>query len=96
VSAEHGIGLEKRAYLPLSRTPGRNRHHALLKQALDPKGIPQSRRRYSHEQPAHLDRRKRDVTVAAMQFACSWESSATSPPPNGWCARPRSAARRSS
>jgi FAD/FMN-containing dehydrogenase len=39
VSAEHGIGLEKRAYLPLSRTPAEIATMRLLKQALDPRGI---------------------------------------------------------
>ncbi len=39
VSAEHGIGLEKRAYLPLSRTDAEISTMRLLKQALDPKGI---------------------------------------------------------
>jgi FAD/FMN-containing dehydrogenase len=39
VSAEHGIGLEKRAYLPLSRTTAEIATMRLLKQALDPKGI---------------------------------------------------------
>ena len=39
VSAEHGIGLEKRAYLPLSRTPAEISTMRLLKRALDPKGI---------------------------------------------------------
>jgi FAD/FMN-containing dehydrogenase len=39
VSAEHGIGLEKRAYLSLSRTPAEIATMRLLKQALDPKGI---------------------------------------------------------
>jgi len=39
VSAEHGIGLEKRAYLPLSRTPAEIATMRLLKKALDPKGI---------------------------------------------------------
>jgi len=39
VSAEHGIGLEKRAYLPLSRTPAEISTMRLLKKALDPKGI---------------------------------------------------------
>jgi len=39
VSAEHGIGLEKRAYLPLSRTPEEIYTMRLLKNALDPKGI---------------------------------------------------------
>jgi FAD/FMN-containing dehydrogenase len=39
VSAEHGIGLEKRAYLPLSRTPAEITTMRLLKNALDPKGI---------------------------------------------------------
>jgi FAD/FMN-containing dehydrogenase len=39
VSAEHGIGLEKRAYLPLSRTPEEIATMRLVKRALDPKGI---------------------------------------------------------
>lgn len=39
VSAEHGIGLEKRAYLPLSRTPAEISTMRLLKNALDPRGI---------------------------------------------------------
>jgi FAD/FMN-containing dehydrogenase len=39
VSAEHGIGLEKRAYLPWSRTPAEISIMRLLKNALDPKGI---------------------------------------------------------
>src|SRR4051812_5189860 len=39
VSAEHGIGLEKRDYLPLSRTPAEISTMRLLKQALDPKCI---------------------------------------------------------
>jgi FAD/FMN-containing dehydrogenase len=39
VSAEHGIGLEKRAYLPLSRTPAEISTMRLIKSALDPKGI---------------------------------------------------------
>lgn len=39
ISAEHGIGLEKRDYLPLSRTPGEIALMRTLKQALDPKGL---------------------------------------------------------
>jgi FAD/FMN-containing dehydrogenase len=39
VSAEHGIGLEKRAYLPLSRSAAEISTMRLLKNALDPKGI---------------------------------------------------------
>ena len=39
VSAEHGIGLEKRAYLPLSRSAAEIATMRLLKQALDPRGI---------------------------------------------------------
>lgn len=39
VSAEHGIGLEKRAYLPLSRTPAEIATMRVIKHALDPKGI---------------------------------------------------------
>ena len=38
-SAEPGIGLEKRAYLPLSRTPEEISTMRRIKQALDPKGI---------------------------------------------------------
>ena len=39
VSAEHGIGTEKRAYLPLSRTPAEIAAMRAIKQALDPRGI---------------------------------------------------------
>ena len=39
VSAEHGIGLEKRAYLPLCRTAQELGLMRTLKAALDPKGI---------------------------------------------------------
>jgi FAD/FMN-containing dehydrogenase len=39
VSAEHGIGLEKRAYLPLCRTPEEMNLMRTLKRAMDPKGI---------------------------------------------------------
>lgn len=39
VSAEHGIGLEKRSYLPLSRSPAEISTMRLIKSALDPKGI---------------------------------------------------------
>jgi FAD/FMN-containing dehydrogenase len=39
VSAEHGIGLEKRAYLPLSRSPAEIATMRLIKRSLDPKGI---------------------------------------------------------
>lgn len=39
VSAEHGIGLEKRAYLPLCRTEQELALMRTLKKALDPKGI---------------------------------------------------------
>ncbi len=39
VSAEHGIGLEKRAYLPLSRTAAEISTMKLIKRALDPRGI---------------------------------------------------------
>jgi FAD/FMN-containing dehydrogenase len=39
VSAEHGIGLEKRAYLPLSRSAAEIATMRLLKQALDPRSI---------------------------------------------------------
>jgi FAD/FMN-containing dehydrogenase len=39
VSAEHGIGLEKRAYLPLCRTGEELALMRTLKSALDPKGI---------------------------------------------------------
>lgn len=39
VSAEHGIGLEKKAYLPLSRTPEEIGLMRTLKSALDPNNI---------------------------------------------------------
>jgi FAD/FMN-containing dehydrogenase len=39
VSAEHGIGQTKRAYLPLSRKPEELALMAVLKHSLDPKGI---------------------------------------------------------
>ena len=39
LSAEHGIGMEKRKYLHLSRSRDEIRTMRLLKQALDPKGI---------------------------------------------------------
>ena len=39
ISAEHGIGVMKRAYLPLARTPEEIALMRTLKAALDPKGI---------------------------------------------------------
>ena len=39
VSAEHGIGLEKRPYLGLSRSPAEIALMGLLKNTLDPRGI---------------------------------------------------------
>ena len=39
VSAEHGIGLDKKPYLTLSRSPAEVETMRLIKQALDPKGI---------------------------------------------------------
>jgi FAD/FMN-containing dehydrogenase len=39
ISAEHGIGLEKKAWLPVSRTPEEIALMRLLKSALDPQGI---------------------------------------------------------
>jgi len=39
VSAEHGIGLEKKRWLPLSRSPEEMAVMRLLKEALDPAGI---------------------------------------------------------
>ncbi len=39
ISAEHGIGLQKRAFLPLSRSATEIALMRTLKQALDPKGI---------------------------------------------------------
>ena len=39
ISAEHGIGLQKRDFLPLSRSPAEIALMRTLKQALDPKGI---------------------------------------------------------
>jgi FAD/FMN-containing dehydrogenase len=39
ISAEHGIGLEKRAYLKVCRTPEELALMRTLKRALDPEGI---------------------------------------------------------
>jgi FAD/FMN-containing dehydrogenase len=39
ISAEHGIGLEKRAWLPISRSPAEIALMRTLKRAMDPKGI---------------------------------------------------------
>jgi FAD/FMN-containing dehydrogenase len=39
ISAEHGIGLQKREFLPLSRSPAEMALMRTLKHALDPKGI---------------------------------------------------------
>jgi FAD/FMN-containing dehydrogenase len=39
ISAEHGIGLDKRAYLPLSRSPAEIGVMRLIKQALDPHNL---------------------------------------------------------
>jgi FAD/FMN-containing dehydrogenase len=39
ITAEHGIGLEKKQWLHLSRTPDEISLMKTLKQALDPKGI---------------------------------------------------------
>jgi FAD/FMN-containing dehydrogenase len=39
VSAEHGIGLEKKGWLGITRTPGEVALMALLKRTLDPRGI---------------------------------------------------------
>ena len=39
ISAEHGIGLEKKPYLPISRTPEEIALMRLLKRTLDPLGI---------------------------------------------------------
>lgn len=39
VSAEHGIGLEKKAYLPFSRSPAEIELMRTLKKALDPQGL---------------------------------------------------------
>ncbi len=39
ISAEHGIGLERKAFLPLSRTPAEIATMRALKAALDPRGI---------------------------------------------------------
>jgi FAD/FMN-containing dehydrogenase len=39
VSAEHGIGLLKREFLPISRSPAELAAMAAIKHALDPHGI---------------------------------------------------------
>lgn len=39
VSAEHGIGLKKKPYLPFSRTPEELALMAVIKQAIDPQGL---------------------------------------------------------
>src|SRR5258708_24942661 len=39
ISAEHGIGLERKAYLGISRTPAEIATMRALKVALDPRGI---------------------------------------------------------
>jgi FAD/FMN-containing dehydrogenase len=39
ISAEHGIGLLKKAYLPYSRSPGEIALMRAVKAALDPRGI---------------------------------------------------------
>jgi FAD/FMN-containing dehydrogenase len=39
VSAEHGIGLLKREFLPISRSPAELAAMAAIKRALDPHGI---------------------------------------------------------
>ena len=39
LSAEHGIGLERKAYLSISRTPAEIATMRALKAALDPRGI---------------------------------------------------------
>jgi FAD/FMN-containing dehydrogenase len=39
ISAEHGIGLEKRLYLPISRTPAEIELMIRLKRMMDPNNI---------------------------------------------------------
>jgi FAD/FMN-containing dehydrogenase len=39
VSAEHGVGLEKKPYLDISRSPVEIEMMRTLKRALDPKGL---------------------------------------------------------
>ena len=51
VSAEHGIGMEKREHLHLSRSRDEIRTMRLLKQALDPKGILNPGRVFPLEEP---------------------------------------------
>ncbi len=51
VSAEHGIGMEKREHLGLSRSQDEIRTMRLLKQALDPKGLLNPGRVFPLEEP---------------------------------------------
>jgi FAD/FMN-containing dehydrogenase len=39
ISAEHGIGLEKKAWLPISRSPAEIALMRTLKRTMDPRGI---------------------------------------------------------
>ena len=49
MSAEHGIGLEKKSYLLISRTPEEVALMRTLKQALDPKGILNPGKIFDHD-----------------------------------------------
>jgi len=52
ISAEHGIGLEKRAWLKLSRTPEELSLMRTMKQALDSKNILNPDKIWVHDMPA--------------------------------------------
>ena len=60
VSAEHGVGLDKKAWLSISRTPDEVALMRTLKQALDPRGILNPGKIFDG-----AERAREDVDVAA-------------------------------
>ena len=79
------------------RTPAEISTMRLLKQALDPKGILNPGKGVRMKQPAHLNsQRARGHRRGHAVRLRLGHRRATSPPPSGWCARPRGRARRSS